>query len=40
MFSYIKEYYKIRLYTQSDLDIFVSAEMITETEKQEIISAL
>lgn len=40
MFSYIKEYYKMGLYTQSDLDIFVSAKMIDETQKQEIMSAL
>ncbi len=40
MFSYIKEYFIMGLYAQSDLDIFVSAKMINETEKQEIMSAL
>lgn len=40
MFSYIKEYYKMGLYTATDLDIFVSAKMIIEIEKQEIMSAL
>ncbi len=28
MFSYIKEYYNMGLYTATDLDIFVSAKMI------------
>ncbi len=40
MFSYIKEYYKMGLYTATDLDVFVSAKMITEMEKQDIMSAL
>ncbi len=40
MLSYIKEYFVMCLYTQSDLDIFVSANMITEIEKQEIMSVL
>ena len=40
MFNFIKEYYKMGLYNEADLDIFVSAKMIDETQKQEIMSAL
>lgn len=39
MYSFIVEYYKLGLYTQADLDIFVSAKMITEAEKQQIVSS-
>lgn len=38
MFKYIAEYYKIGLYTETDLDIFVAANMISLQEKQEIIN--
>lgn len=38
MYSYIAEYYRLGLYTQKDLDIFVNANMIDETQKQQIIS--
>lgn len=39
MFSYIKEYYLLGLYTESNLDVFVSAKWITEKQKQEIINS-
>ncbi|NFB32502.1 XkdX family protein [Clostridium botulinum] len=35
--SYIKEYYVMGLYTESDLDIFVKAKWITIEEKEDII---
>lgn len=38
MYSYIKEYYLLGLYTESNLDVFVNAKWITEEEKQEILS--
>lgn len=36
MSEYIKEYYLIGLYTNSDLDIFVTAGMLAEDEENEI----
>lgn len=39
MFSFtIRDYYKMGFYKDTDLDIFVKAGMITEQEKQTIIS--
>lgn len=38
MYSYIKEYYLLGLYTSSNLDVFVNAKWITEEEKQQILS--
>lgn len=38
MYSYIKEYYLLGLYTDAQLNIFVSAKWISEEEKQEILS--
>lgn len=38
MFSYIKEYYLLGLYTDTNLDVFVNAKWITEEQKQEIIA--
>lgn len=37
MYSYIAEYYKMGLYTREDLDLFVSVEMITEEQRNELI---
>lgn len=37
MYSYIKEYYLLGLYTKNNLDVFVNAKWITEEQKQEII---
>ncbi len=37
MYKYIKEYYLLGLYTDSNLDIFVNVKWITEEQKQEII---
>ncbi|WP_321994374.1 XkdX family protein [Clostridium butyricum] len=39
MYSYIKEYYLLGLYTENNLDVFVNAKWITVEEKQEIISS-
>lgn len=39
MYSYIKEYYNLGLYTDEQLYIFVKAKWITEEEKQEIIAS-
>ena len=39
MYSYIKEYYLLGLYTDEQLDIFVNAKWITEEQKQEIIAS-
>lgn len=39
MYSYIKEYYLLGLYTDSNLDVFVNARWITGEQKQEIISS-
>lgn len=36
MSEYIEKYYLIGLYTDSDLDVFVTAEMLTEDEENEI----
>jgi hypothetical protein len=36
----IKIYYKMGLFTATDLDIFVVSKDITESEKQEIMSAI
>lgn len=38
MFEFIKEYYDLKLYAASDLDIFIKANMLTEDEKAKIIS--
>lgn len=37
MFKFIREYYNLGLYTESDLDIFVTAKWITVEEKKQII---
>jgi hypothetical protein len=37
MLNYIKEYYLLGLYTDSDLDIFVNAKWISEEDKTNII---
>lgn len=37
MFEFIKEYYDLKLYIVSDLDIFIKANMLTEDEKTKII---
>ncbi|WP_321994841.1 XkdX family protein [Clostridium butyricum] len=39
MYSYIKEYYFMGLYTESQLKIFVDVKWITDEEKQEIINS-
>ena len=39
MYSYIKEYYLLGLYTENNLDVFVNAKWITVEEKQEIIAS-
>ncbi len=39
MISYIKEYYLLGLYTESNLDVFVNAKWMTEEQKQEIINS-
>lgn len=39
MYSYIKEYYLLGLYTDDQLDIFVNAKWITKEQKQEIIDS-
>lgn len=39
MFEFIKEYYDLKLYTASDLDIFIKANMLTEDEKAKIIGS-
>ena len=38
MYSYIKEYYLLGLYTDVQLDVFVNAKWITEEQKSEIIN--
>lgn len=38
MYSYIKEYYLLGLYTEDDLQVFVNAKWITDEEKESIIS--
>ena len=39
MYSYIKEYYLLGLYTDGQLDIFVNAKWITEEQKEEIMAS-
>lgn len=39
MYSYIKEYYLLGLYTEVQLDVFVNAKWITEEQRQEIIAS-
>ena len=39
MYKYIKEYYLLGLYTESNLDVFVKARWITEEQKEEIINS-
>lgn len=39
MYSYIKEYYLMGLYTDEQLQIFVDVNWITEEEKEEIIAS-
>lgn len=39
MYSYIKEYYQMGLYTDEQLQIFVDVNWITEEQKQEIIAS-
>ncbi|MCQ2019438.1 XkdX family protein [Clostridium butyricum] len=39
MYSYIKEYYLLGLYTENNLDVFVNAKWITVEEKQKIVSS-
>ncbi|GEQ18677.1 XkdX family protein [Clostridium butyricum] len=39
MYSYIKEYYLLGLYTENNLDVFVNAKWITVEEKQNIVSS-
>ena len=36
----IKTYYKMGLFTETDLDVFVASKDITIEDKQEIMSAL
>lgn len=39
MYSYIKEYYNLGLYTDTQLDVFVNAKWITKEQKAEIIAS-
>lgn len=39
MYSYIKEYYLMGLYTDEQLQVFVDVNWITEEQKQEIIAS-
>ena len=39
MFVYIKKYYVADLYTESNLDTFVQAGMITEVQKGQILAS-
>lgn len=39
MYQAIKEYYDLGLYTEQDLDLFVSVQWITEEQKEEIIKS-
>lgn len=39
MYQAIKEYYNLGLYTEKDLDLFVSVQWITEEQKEEIIKS-
>lgn len=38
-YELIKRYYMMELYTESDLDLFVQVNWITEEQKQEIIAS-
>lgn len=37
MYQAIKEYYGLGLYTEQDLDLFVTVNWITEAQKEEIM---
>lgn len=39
MYKYIKEYYLLGLYTDTQLQVFVNAKWISEEQKQEIIAS-
>ena len=39
LYTLIKEYYGKGLYSESDLDLFVKVNWITEQQKQEIIAS-
>ncbi|MCD3240927.1 XkdX family protein [Clostridium phage CWou-2020a] len=39
MLKFIKEYFNLGLYKESDLDIFVTAKWISEEEKEDIIKS-
>ena len=39
MYSYIKEYYQMGLYTDEQLQVFVDVKWITEEQKEEIIAS-
>lgn len=39
MYKYIKEYYLLGLYTETQLQVFVNAKWISEEQKQEIIAS-
>lgn len=39
MYKWIKKFYLMGLYTDSNLDVFVRSGDITEEEKQEIIAS-
>lgn len=39
MYSYIKEYYLMGLYTDEQLQVFVDVNWITEEQKEEIINS-
>ena len=39
MYKWIKKFYLLGLYTESNLDVFVRSGDITEEEKQEIIKS-
>ena len=39
-YKIIKEYYNIKLFTDIDLDLFVSCGWITQEEKQNIIEKI
>ena len=39
MYDMIKSFYEQGLYTEQDLDLFVSVQWITEEQKEEIIKS-
>ena len=39
MYKWVKKFYLMGLYTESNLDVFVRSGDITEEQKQEIISS-